>query len=41
MSGRFLKDGREIPAPPYTRDPATGARLWSVSSTLTGLDERE
>ena len=38
LSGRFFKSGREIEAPPYTRDPDVARRLWEVSSTLTGLD---
>lgn len=38
-SGRFFKDGREIEAPPYTRDPAVAGRLWGICATLTGLRE--
>ncbi len=36
-NGRFFKGGREIEAPPYTRDPDVARRLWDVCSRLTSL----
>jgi NAD(P)-dependent dehydrogenase (short-subunit alcohol dehydrogenase family) len=39
QSGRFFKGGREIEAPPYTRDPDVARRLWDVSESLTKLPE--
>lgn len=38
-TGRFFKDGREIEAPPYARDPDVAARLWAASVALTGLGQ--
>jgi NAD(P)-dependent dehydrogenase (short-subunit alcohol dehydrogenase family) len=38
-NGRFFKGGREIEAPPYTRDPDVARRLWDASTALTGLSE--
>ena len=35
LTGRFFKSGREIEAPPYTRDPDVARRLWEVSVSLT------
>ena len=40
LTGRFYHAGREIDAPPYTRDPEVARRLWDVTAALTGLDER-
>jgi hypothetical protein len=39
VSGRFFKGGREIEAPPYSRDREIARRLWDVSTILTKLDE--
>jgi len=39
-TGRFFSKGREIDAPPSTRDPDVARRLWDASATLTGLDEK-
>lgn len=39
-SGRFYKDGREIDAPPYTRDPTIGRRLWEACAALTNVNDR-
>jgi NAD(P)-dependent dehydrogenase (short-subunit alcohol dehydrogenase family) len=36
-TGRFFKDGREIGAPPYTREPEVGRRLWDASAALAHL----
>ena len=36
-TGRFFSKGREIDAPPYTRDPEVARRLWDASSGATGL----
>lgn len=38
-NGSFFHRGREIDAPPYTRDPEVGRRLWEVSAALTKLGE--
>jgi retinol dehydrogenase 14 len=38
-TGRFFTKGREIDAPPYTRDPEVARRLWDASATLTRLGE--
>ncbi len=38
-TGRFFSKGREIDAPPYTRDPEVARRLWDVSATLTQLTD--
>jgi NAD(P)-dependent dehydrogenase (short-subunit alcohol dehydrogenase family) len=38
-TGRFFKDGREIEAPAYTREPDVGRRLWDVSAALTHLSD--
>jgi retinol dehydrogenase 14 len=38
-TGRFFTKGREIDAPPYTRDPEVARRLWDASAALTGLGE--
>jgi retinol dehydrogenase-14 len=38
-TGGFFSKGRELDAPPYTRDPAIARRLWDVSATLTNLSE--
>jgi NAD(P)-dependent dehydrogenase (short-subunit alcohol dehydrogenase family) len=38
-TGRFFKDGREIEAPPYTREPDVGHRLWDASAALTHLSD--
>jgi NAD(P)-dependent dehydrogenase (short-subunit alcohol dehydrogenase family) len=38
-TGRFFKAGREIEAPPYTRDPGVAARLWAVTASITRLDQ--
>jgi NAD(P)-dependent dehydrogenase (short-subunit alcohol dehydrogenase family) len=38
-TGRFYKAGREIDAPPYTRDPEVASRLWDVTASLTGLNQ--
>ena len=35
LTGRFFKSGREIEAPPYTRDATVAARLWSAIEQLT------
>jgi NAD(P)-dependent dehydrogenase (short-subunit alcohol dehydrogenase family) len=40
LTGRFYHAGREIDAPPYTRDPEVARRLWEVTASLTGLAER-
>jgi NAD(P)-dependent dehydrogenase (short-subunit alcohol dehydrogenase family) len=40
-SGRLFKNGREIDAPPYTRDDAVARRLWDVSEELTGQRETQ
>jgi NAD(P)-dependent dehydrogenase (short-subunit alcohol dehydrogenase family) len=37
-TGRFFTKGREIDAPPYTRDRDIAQRLWDVSATLTKLN---
>jgi NAD(P)-dependent dehydrogenase (short-subunit alcohol dehydrogenase family) len=37
-TGRFYKDGREIDAPSYTRDPEVAGRLWDALSTLAAID---
>jgi retinol dehydrogenase 14 len=37
LAGRFFSKGREIDAPPYTRDPEVARRLWDTSVALTGL----
>jgi retinol dehydrogenase 14 len=34
-TGQFFSRGREIDAPPYTRDPEVAGRLWDASVTLT------
>jgi NAD(P)-dependent dehydrogenase (short-subunit alcohol dehydrogenase family) len=39
LTGRFFKAGREVKAPPYTRDPEVARRLWHVCDALTGLSE--
>ena len=36
-TGRFYLRGREISAPPYTRDEAVQDRLWTVSARMAGL----
>lgn len=38
-TGRFFSKGREIDAPPYTRDPEVARRLWDASVTLTHLTD--
>ena len=38
-TGRFYKAGREIEAPPYTRDPEVASRLWDVTASLTQLSQ--
>jgi NAD(P)-dependent dehydrogenase (short-subunit alcohol dehydrogenase family) len=35
LTGRFYKAGREIKAPPYTRDVAVARRLWDACTALT------
>jgi NAD(P)-dependent dehydrogenase (short-subunit alcohol dehydrogenase family) len=39
QTGRFFSKGREIDAPPYTRDPEVARRLWDASATLTRLTD--
>jgi hypothetical protein len=34
-TGRFYTKGRQIDAPPYTRDPEVARRLWEACATLT------
>lgn len=36
-TGQFLRNGKPIDPPPYTRDPDVQRRLWEVSQQLTGL----
>lgn len=38
-SGRFLGAGREIQAPPYTRDPEVARRLWDACTALTNIGQ--
>jgi NAD(P)-dependent dehydrogenase (short-subunit alcohol dehydrogenase family) len=38
-TGRFFTKGREIDAPPYTRDRDIARRLWDASATLTKLSD--
>lgn len=38
LTGRFFRAGKEIEAPPYTRDPAVAARLWAACTALAGLE---
>lgn len=37
ITGKFLRDGKEINAPAFAHDPHTQQKLWEVSETLTGL----
>jgi len=39
ISGRFFKGGREIDAPPYSRDTDVARKLWDTSATLTKFSE--
>jgi retinol dehydrogenase 14 len=38
-TGRFFSKGREIEAPPYTRDHQVARRLWDASVSLTNLTD--
>jgi NAD(P)-dependent dehydrogenase (short-subunit alcohol dehydrogenase family) len=38
-TGRFIRAGREIEPPPYTRDPEIGRRLWEACASLTHLSD--
>jgi NAD(P)-dependent dehydrogenase (short-subunit alcohol dehydrogenase family) len=40
-NGRFFHAGKEIDAPPYTRDPQAARRLWDVAAALTELGESD
>lgn len=37
ITGKFLRDGKEINAPAYADDLQTQQKLWEISETLTGL----
>lgn len=39
QTGRFFKDGTEIDAPAYTRDPEVGRHLWVACESLSKLRE--
>ena len=36
-TGRFFSKGREVDAPPYTRDSEVARRLWDASTAFTAL----
>ena len=38
-SGRLFKGGREIDAPPFTRDPELGRKLWEACAAASGSTE--
>jgi hypothetical protein len=40
-TGRFFHAGKEIDAPPSTRDPQVARRLWDVAASLTALVEAD
>ena len=37
-TGRFIKSGRDIEPPPYTRDAEVARRLWEISAALSGIE---
>jgi len=39
QTGRFFRAERQLDAPPYSRDPEVGRRLWEVCVSLTNLSE--
>ena len=39
QTGRFFRAERQLDAPPYSRDPEVGRRLWEVCVSLTDLSE--